>query len=555
MNRDILLITFDSYRSDYPMLTYSVGSLIAAMKHYNISVSHYPINVQQYLNISNENITTAVSKNISESISFFKKFDFIAIGVTRWSIEHTYSILELLHDYQGKVILGGYEITAIKGEDLVIEFPRVDFFIKGYAEKAMVKLIKNEYQNPPKVIKEELDLKYLFSPYSSGVINVLSRKIYWETKRGCSFACGFCEWGNANIGMVVLNQERLEKDIDIFSKTNIEEINILDGTFNIKNNYKELLEHLLKKTDAVITFQARFEALNDDFLLFCSENKKRLHLEFGLQTIHENEMEVIGRKNNIELITKRLNELNSLGIDYEVSIIYAIPGQTLETFIDTIEFLRIHNCKKIMAFPLQIPRNSELEEKRDEYKITFQRDNLNVHTVASSISFSVENRADMDRISESLNMNNQLFPIEDSNKQKIKNTKFQYEIKSKYLLENIHLFCKLIENQYITPTMSDISARYNHAEFLILLGESFELSTKSEKERLETCYLYSIGKKCFEFKNIHKKSKPFDIGNGVMSDFNCNKQNDLKPTKFFCKLVLGESGNVYIFRKVEVLQK
>ncbi|MBK6965073.1 MAG: hypothetical protein IPH20_14325 [Bacteroidales bacterium] len=85
-------------------------------------------------------------------------------------------------------------------------------------------------------------------------------------------------------------------------------------------------------------------------------------------------------------------------IDYEVSIIYAIPGQTVESFIDTIEFLIEQGCRNIKAYPLRIPKNSILECRKEDFKVKESKNSMNIPSVISSNSFSSEQREDMDRI-------------------------------------------------------------------------------------------------------------------------------------------------------------
>jgi len=566
--RKILFITFDSSRHDYPTITYSVATILASLKEQGIIASHYPINIQQIvapqgeLDISefiydkpefNHNqlptITDVITDIINNAISYFKKFEFIAIGLTRWSIEYTKKALESLNDFQGKIILGGYEVTAMDENDLLREYPRVDFFIKGYAEKAIAKLLKNKLNFPTKFIYEPLDMDYLFSPYSNGIINPISRKIYWETKRGCSSRCGFCEWGNAKNELGIFKSDHLKKDIELFSKTNIEEINILDGTFNDKNNYHEILAELLEKTDAMITFQARFEALSDEFMILCSHNKDRLHLEFGLQTIHKNEMKTIGRSNNMQKVSDRLLELNQKEIEYEVSIIYAIPGQTTESFIDTIEFLRMHGCKKIMAFPLQIPRNSTMEKKIEEYKITFCKDRLNVTTVGSSHSFKKENRFDMDRIAASLNQDKENILVERKHLERIDGTRYLNTIHPKYISKNIGSLSDLIINNFMIPTANDMKA-YDVIQYASFMGKLYHYSMKQNSTMLDELAQYATGHKSIQIQKCGDEPVLIDLGNGKTLDISPNTNNIKGQLNFRCKIAIGESGSIYVYRDI-----
>ncbi len=432
-SNNIILVTFDQHRIDYPTMSYSVASILATLKRYNIPASHYSFDIRDFKTTKVGHMPIEIL-NLYEITEYLKRFSCIAFGVSRWSDTFAYMLIRRLNDsgYKGKIVVGGYEITAMNENHPITGILNIQHFIQGYSEKPLVKLMQGKYTDDQKFIREELDPEYLFSPYAEGILNTYNRKIYWETKRGCTYHCGFCEWGNAHTGMLSLNTETIERDIEIFSQSTIDEINILDATFNVKNDYQGILNKLVNRTNSKITFQARFEALKPEFLQFCASHKERLHLEFGLQTIHKNEMRVIGRENKISLIKEKLHELNHLGIDYEVSIIYAIPGQTITSFIDTLEFLRVNQCQKIMAYPLQIPINSNLENKIKDYQIRFREDEFYVKSVASSFSFTKEEREDMDQIALSLVHAQKPSGIIPKYLSKIENAQFQYEFNSVY---------------------------------------------------------------------------------------------------------------------------
>jgi len=501
---NIILVTFDQHRIDYPTMSYSVASILATLKHYNIQASHYSFDIKNFKKTKDGYMPIEVLIDLDDIVGYLKQFSCIAIGVTRWSELFAYTLVRKLEDYDGKIVVGGYEITAMKENHPIVNLLNITHFIKGYAEKTLVKLMQGQYPSDQKFIKEELDPEYLFSPYSEGILNTYGRKIYWETKRGCIFKCGFCEWGNANTGMLALSPETIEKDIEIFSQSNVDEINILDATFNVENDYLGILRKLIEQTNSKITFQARFEKLENDFIRFCAFQKERLHLEFGLQTIHIDEMKVIKRGNNLKLIKEKLHELNRLGIDYEVSIIYAIPQQTITSFIDTIEFLRVNGCQKIMAYPLQIPQNSQLERKTKKYQVTFVDDEFYVKSVASSLSFTKEDRADMDEIAFSLNHSQKPSGIIPEYLSKIGHTQFQYEFNLDYL-RTIKKFSE--------PIVLRIS------------GADYSMDDVSDLEYLAK--------------------------NGISLDFISKNNKGLEPENYSFKIVFGESGHMYTYRELK----
>jgi radical SAM superfamily enzyme YgiQ (UPF0313 family) len=216
---------------------------------------HYPIDVKQILEDKKYDITITevVKKQLSDAAEYFSSFRFVAISVTRWSIEHALSLIDLIKNSKCKIILGGYEITAIEDTLLLKEFSNVDFFIKGYAERAIIKILKNEYPSEKKIIREPIDIGDMASPYLNGIINPFSRKLYWEAKRGCTYKCGFCEWGNAEGKMVVIPKERLYVEMELIKNSCVEELNILDGVFNHGLDYIAILEKLIKETEVIIT--------------------------------------------------------------------------------------------------------------------------------------------------------------------------------------------------------------------------------------------------------------------------------------------------------------
>jgi len=239
------------------------------------------------------------------------------------------------------------------------EYPGFHFYIKGYSETAIGNILSGRHQviSEPLVISEKIERNHLASPYINNVIPI-TRKIHWETKRGCPYTCGFCEWGNASQKKVYfLPFKRLKEEILLFKSSNVQVINILDGTFNFgKNNeydYVEILEPVLKETNAHVSIQVRFEEIKDDqqskrLIELCKRYKNRLTLEFGLQTIHPSEMDVIGRKNDLHHIRKIMKLLLKNRVNIEISIIYGIPGQTLVLFMETIEFALKINAKKYL---------------------------------------------------------------------------------------------------------------------------------------------------------------------------------------------------------------
>lgn len=436
--RDIVFVSFDAPHLDYPSMPYGIACLIAAIRKAGFVASHLQINTQSILTERNnifeyvgpihskcfqeyrKEIYNLVQKQFDANIEWLKKFRFVAFSYTRWSKEYCELAAEVLWgagyvEEGGRIIFGGYEITAYN-DDKLATLDMAHIFTKGYAERAYVDILLGKdgrsIENGKfyhRVYDGKVRDEDVVSPYLSGVLVPTTRKVYWETKRGCPYNCGFCEWGaqkkeNRNEIIELKWDGRLKQELDLFRNSGVDEINILDGTYCFSKGMKNhlfILKNIFDYTDMKVVCQARFEGLKDEFISLCVENRERIHLEFGLQTIYKTEENTIGRRNNLELISKRLGILRDNRISYEVSLIYAIPGQTIYTFIDSIEYLLSFGCKRIRAFPLQIAANSELA-KNNNYVLGRSKSDEMTRSVVASTSFSEEEYRDMELLAQRL---------------------------------------------------------------------------------------------------------------------------------------------------------
>jgi radical SAM superfamily enzyme len=97
----------------------------------------------------------------------------------------------------------------------------------------------------------------------------------------------------------------------------------------------------------------------------CEVNKTgNVVLEFGLQTIHKDEMRLIDRGNNMRRVVEVLTQTRERNIDTEVSLIFGLPGQTVKSFEESVNFCIEHNVKTIHAFPLMLLRGTPLHENK-----------------------------------------------------------------------------------------------------------------------------------------------------------------------------------------------
>ena len=409
------IITFDTTKKKYGDISYSAALLLSHLKYSkinNLYYKHINIDISKHIAKYKHN-TKEIEKSVKNEIvlNIFNNIHnhtHIVIAVTAWSIFYVQFILNKISPFfKGKIILGGYEITSLSSIELFKLFPSVDFFIKGYAEKVLIELIKDEKKFGP-IVFQNTGVNDLISPYLKGIIPLTKMSsIYWETKRGCVYLCDFCEWGNASQKkMIYIPYDKLYREIQFFKSKKIKSINIVDSVFNVGNNYIKILKDLLNIPNIHITIQSRFENINiknkksAEFINLCASNNDRVKIEFGLQTINDKEMKIIGRRNNLEHVKDIMILLQNHKINYEISVIFGIPFQTVNTYLKTIEFIKENGCNihNIKAYPLRIPSNSKLSTKRNFLQIKEKRDLSSTQIVESSLSFTKEDWNKMNEI-------------------------------------------------------------------------------------------------------------------------------------------------------------
>ncbi len=127
--------------------------------------------------------------------------------------------------------------------------------------------------------------------------------------------------------------------------------------------------------------------VKEDFLILCSQ--LNVHLEFGLQTIHETEFRNIQRPNKMDKVSKAIQLLHKYNQSFEVSLIYGLPGQTFNSFRSSIDYLTDRNVISIKAFPLMLLEGTKLADDVNKYNIVQDViDGSNIPHVVSCNSFS-----------------------------------------------------------------------------------------------------------------------------------------------------------------------
>lgn len=412
MNRRIVLVDLHWTRDKDPRVPLGHASILAKLREtatLDVRSVVFAVNRRE---LSVDELTTAI---LSETQGVTAAQVDIAFGAYVWGEALLQNVLPRLRHlgFRGRLILGGPQISYT-GAGLERLYPDADAFIRGYGEEALATLAASPQRRPilgvhwagtpDAVAQAAVDLEALPSPWLAGTIPLTGQSfIRWETQRGCPFRCAFCQHREpgARLRTRGLGLPRINAEIELFCDADVREIAVLDPVFNVAPHAVDVLERFAERGfTGRLSLQCRAEAVDQAFLDAASA--LNVCLEFGLQTIHEEEGRPIERRNQIDRVSATLAGVRAHGIDHEVSLIFGLPLQTVESFEASVAWCLERELPVIKAFPLMLLRGTALERDRGIWSL--QDSGGSMPMVLQSSTFDVDGWRRMAQLSEALRL-------------------------------------------------------------------------------------------------------------------------------------------------------
>ncbi len=247
--RHQILVALDHVRPKDPRLSLGAASVVANLLKHQVPHSVFSGNVALEHAID-ETVETIAAKVLSVGGDAGSKCDVI-LGSFVWNEPYIQQIVQLLRKYHfpGRIGLAGPQVSYAPKNTLETLYQHVDFFIRGYAEDAVVCIAKGDpaplgvhwARSPDENKQSTTNLAQLPSPHLSGVLQP-GNFIRWETQRGCPYTCSFCQHRDAGGGFNKYGADRIHKEILFFSDVaQHAEIAVVDPSFNISTEHSVMV--------------------------------------------------------------------------------------------------------------------------------------------------------------------------------------------------------------------------------------------------------------------------------------------------------------------------
>jgi radical SAM superfamily enzyme YgiQ (UPF0313 family) len=337
--------------------------------------------------------------------------DVVGFSVFGWSFSAFGSLAATFKQLNpaGWTIFGGTHVSG-QADRVFRMFPEVDVVVNGEGELTFAELLRARLggasrhdlagiegiswrtpagaviTNPPRARIEDLDI--IPSPLLTGALELTDASGEFrydvaliETNRGCPYKCSFCYWGGA-VGQRVraFSRARLRAELELLAKLRVYTVVACDANFGMLPIDIEFVDDLIDVKDKY-GYPCAFEsswAKNKSRIFYeiVSRMKKaglRSSFTLALQSLSPAAIDTMNRRNMKVYDWHDLARwLSSEGLDCYAELIWGLPGETVESFLDGYDELSSW-VSRIAIYPLMLLPNTEYAEQRERYGIVSVR--------------------------------------------------------------------------------------------------------------------------------------------------------------------------------------
>lgn len=213
----------------------------------------------------------------------------------------------------------------------------------------------------------------LVNPEQSPFFNWTKPFVQLETTRGCFNTCAFCVSGGEK-PVRTLSIEAIRARVRLIHEKGIRNIRVLDRTFNYQSHRAKALFDLFREfSDMRFHLEIHPALLSKELKQeLASMPKGLLHLEAGIQSLHEEVLTVSRRAGKLSDALEGLRYLCSLdNMETHADLIAGLPLYHLSQIFDDVRTLAEYRAGEIQLESLKLLPGTEMRRRAKELGICY----------------------------------------------------------------------------------------------------------------------------------------------------------------------------------------
>ncbi|MDD4111513.1 MAG: PhpK family radical SAM P-methyltransferase [Herbinix sp.] len=280
---------------------------------------------------------------ILEIVSFIKKYNTIAkiiIGGPFVSNSVSYTD-DGATQYVFKIMNADFYIYSAQGEVALAEIVRSVKEDSSYEYINNVFYRKNNAYHCDQFVEEKNKLEENAIQWEL-FENRLGRLASVRTTLSCPFECSFCEYPKRAGKYYTISINNIEKELDqIDSFGKVKNLMFIDDTFNVPpERFKEILRLLIRKNYGFSWYSYFRCQFADRETVELMKQSGCDGVILGIESANQTVLNNMNKHVTVEQYQKGLSLLNEYGITTHASFIIGFPGETEDSYMDTVNFIK-----------------------------------------------------------------------------------------------------------------------------------------------------------------------------------------------------------------------
>ena len=318
--------------------------------------------------------------------------DMVGFSIYCWNLTRSLHFAQKLKErYSPRIVFGGPEVTP---DNSTLDSPYVDFYVYGEGEAVFLKLLQDEtfWENESASEPAGAIFKNNPSPYLQNLLEPeIENVMLLETQRGCPYRCGYCYYNKSHDGLTFADETHLLQGIQWALDHRIKELYLLDPSLNGRPGLKSVLKKISrmnKDRHLAVISEIRAEAIDTELAdLFAAAGFS--WFEIGLQSTNPQALKMMNRPTDIKRFARGAKLLKQRGIVPAIDLIVGLPGDDLQGFSRSVEFVAENNLHiDIQVFPLSVLPGTDF--RLNSHQLGLRYDPSPPYTLIESTTFSAD---------------------------------------------------------------------------------------------------------------------------------------------------------------------